>query len=364
MSNDISRKARMGMMEKVEQGYFAASAPLGYKNNKETKRIEIDSQKAIFMKKAFQLMSTGNFSIQSLVDRLYIEGLRSKSGKKVNKPSLAKYLNNPIYYGWFYWKGQLFRGKHEPIISKELFDSVQRILSNRRTLFRITKNRFPFGSVARCGICNCTILGEIAKKKYLYYHCGFSKGKHEQAAYIKESDMPYLFDEIVKKVKIPSKLSDWILKVIESSDSFESDYRKDRLSILIKEKAKLNNRIDRIYDELIDGNLDSDRLKLKEVEYKNQIGQIESEIKNLTIENSKKIDQANKLLRLCEKIHDLYHSIDDTKKAQILRIIGSNYSLIGRSITVTYNKPFDLLVNLGERIKMRGRRDSNSRPPA
>ena len=52
MSNDISRKTRMGMLEKAKQGLYPSSASLGYKNNPATGLIEEDMKTASYIKDA------------------------------------------------------------------------------------------------------------------------------------------------------------------------------------------------------------------------------------------------------------------------------------------------------------------------
>jgi len=112
MSNDISRKARMGMLEKAEQGEYPSASPLGYINNKQTHTIQVDTERAPFMRTAFTEMATGNYSLNTLSDKLYRDGLRSRNGLKVIKPTLGKIFNNPFYYGSFLFKGTLYRGVH------------------------------------------------------------------------------------------------------------------------------------------------------------------------------------------------------------------------------------------------------------
>jgi hypothetical protein len=56
---------------------------------------------------------------------MFSSGLRSRTGGKVVKSQIHKLLCEPFYYGKFMWKGNLYPGKHEPIITKELFDQVR-----------------------------------------------------------------------------------------------------------------------------------------------------------------------------------------------------------------------------------------------
>ena len=40
-------------------------------------------------------------------------------------------LRNRLYTGWFEWNGKLIQGKHEPLVSVELWERVQGVLDGR-----------------------------------------------------------------------------------------------------------------------------------------------------------------------------------------------------------------------------------------
>ncbi|MFQ5500589.1 MAG: recombinase family protein [Candidatus Zixiibacteriota bacterium] len=361
MSKDISRKASMGMQEKANQGDFAGTAPLGYINNQQTKLIESDPDRSHYVKRAFELMATGNFSIQSLADRLYREGLRSKKGNVVRKSALALILNNPIYYGWFNWKGKCHKGNHEAIISKALYDRAQEITGARYNRSRVTKRNFPFSGVARCSVCNCTVLGELVKDKYIYYHCGLSNGRHK-VAYIPAPQMPDLFAKSVQSISLDDERADWLLEVIEHTQKGETEYRKRRLAVLTREQTKLENRLSKLFDAMFDDDIDEQMLKRKQQDYQEQIENVTVEIDSLASGSADTAQYARKILELCKRLYDIYITVNDEKKAQLLRIIGSNFWLKGRTVSVTYNKPFNYLANLPGHIEKLPRLDSNQRP--
>lgn len=75
-------------------------------------------------------------------------------------------LRNPIYYGDFYWNGELHHGKHKPVISKELFDNVQQILEIRRTKgTRDRKHNFLLRGFVYCK-CGAMLTGDKKTKTY------------------------------------------------------------------------------------------------------------------------------------------------------------------------------------------------------
>ena len=53
-------------------------------------------------------------------------------------------LTNPFYYGHFRYLGEVYEGKHTPIISKRLFDDVQNALERQVNHKKLSKNRGRF----------------------------------------------------------------------------------------------------------------------------------------------------------------------------------------------------------------------------
>ena len=134
--DNLSEESRKGMKEKAEQGYYPSLAPLGYTNvalhdeNGKKKILKVDEQRAPIIRKMFERYATGSYSLSSLVNFAYEQGLRNRNGGKVHKSAIHKMLNFPLYYGEFVWGGKTIQGKHEPIIKNtkggSLHESVQR----------------------------------------------------------------------------------------------------------------------------------------------------------------------------------------------------------------------------------------------
>jgi hypothetical protein len=207
MSNDISRKSQMGMLEKAEQGLYPSVAPLGYRNNLVTHLLDVDEATAPHIQRAFTLMATGRYSLSTLGDLLYQEGLRNRGGNRVGKSALAYVLSRSIYYGAFVWKDKLYQGSHTPLISKELFDRVRDVLHGRYHQDRRGRS-FPFNNLIVCGLCGCKVLGELKKRKYPYYHCTFSKGRHNGIGYVREDRLAVLFEQPVKAATLPEEIAE------------------------------------------------------------------------------------------------------------------------------------------------------------
>ncbi len=130
----ISEKVKRASCVKVKNGYFPGMSPLGYQSvwNGSKRIIEIDKEKALLIKKAFKLYSTGKYKINDLSELLYKNNLLNKYGEKFSTSSVRNLLQNRFYLGEVKWgKCENKKGKHKPLINEQLFNKVQVVLKNK-----------------------------------------------------------------------------------------------------------------------------------------------------------------------------------------------------------------------------------------
>jgi site-specific DNA recombinase len=68
-----------------------------------------------------------------MVTLLTARGLRSRGDRRysprpLNHFSVHKLLSNPFYAGKVVYKGKVYPGRHESLVSEELFEQVQAVL--------------------------------------------------------------------------------------------------------------------------------------------------------------------------------------------------------------------------------------------
>ena len=132
--DNLSENIKRGHRNKVKEGIWPQMSPIGYVNVKGGGIIpHIDL--APLVKKTFEAYSTGNFTLREVRDKFNGLGLKRKSGRELAVSNYQKLLKNPIYTGLMRYNGEIFEGKHEPIISKKLFDSVQEVMISSRVYF-------------------------------------------------------------------------------------------------------------------------------------------------------------------------------------------------------------------------------------
>jgi site-specific DNA recombinase len=343
LSNDISRKTKMGMLEKAEQGLYPSIAPLGYRNNKATRLIDVEEEKAPYIDRMFSLMATGSYSLRMLERQLYAEGLRNRNDKKVGKSAIHTMLRNPIYHGAFRWNGKIYPGSHKPIISKPLFDKAQIVL-NGSFHPSIHTGKFHFNSLMLCGVCNCKVIGEEKKNKYKYYHCTFSKGRHKEGAgYVREERLAEMFKEPVRRITLKDDITEWLIAGLRERSKNVLKLQENRYNSLKDQYDRVNNRISRLYDSKFDGDINEDMFSFKESEYKSQLIEIKSQINSISSINSEIYEYGYRTFELSNRLYIQYVRANYENKVKILKFIASNYVLDDVSLYAIYRKPFSFI---------------------
>ena len=72
-------------------------------------------------------------SSRATIKRKREPNLHRSCQREGNFRAVVQYtLNNPFYYGDFLLKGKLYKGIHEPLITRECWEKVQEVLADRR----------------------------------------------------------------------------------------------------------------------------------------------------------------------------------------------------------------------------------------
>lgn len=121
-------------------------------------------------------------------------------------------LANDFYYGNFEFprkSGMWYKGVHEPLISKELFDEVQKQMRSQIVRGEGSKE-FAFTKLMTCGLCGSGICADEKFKKqqngnvhrYVYYGCTKARDKNCKCGYISEENLIEQFIELMNQIDI------------------------------------------------------------------------------------------------------------------------------------------------------------------
>jgi hypothetical protein len=105
--------------------WMGGYVPLGY--TLENRKLVIEKSEAAKVRMIFErFVSVGSATI--LARMLHAEAVTMRNGRQIDKSYLYRLLNNRVYVGDAVHKGAVYRGEHEAIVSRDLWDKVHGIL--------------------------------------------------------------------------------------------------------------------------------------------------------------------------------------------------------------------------------------------
>lgn len=124
IDNDVRGiNTRMGMRRSQKEGRWTGVAPIGYSNGRDhlKKPLILPSEKAVLVREAFELYSTG------LYDKEELRRMMNEKGMNIGKSQFPRLLENVVYAGKVLvpeYKGEdaeVVQGLHEAIVPEEVF---------------------------------------------------------------------------------------------------------------------------------------------------------------------------------------------------------------------------------------------------
>jgi len=206
---------KRGLRTRVEMGLWPGVAPVGYLNQKHMdKKCQVitDPDRAPIMKKIFEKMAEDKWSGRKIHQWLKFElNFKTVGNHNLALGNIYRVITNPFYYGVFEYprkSGNWYQGKHEPIVSKELFEKANEQLK-RDGIVRQSRE-FAFTKLMICGLCESSISAEEKYKqlkdgtvaKYIYYGCGRSKDRHCKNTYMREEELTEQLIKMLDKVDL------------------------------------------------------------------------------------------------------------------------------------------------------------------
>ncbi len=252
-NDNRSLHVQRGIRNKCEMGWRPCPAPLGYINysHEGTKKIMLDKEVAPYIKELFQLVAECNYSGRDLRDHLkHDKNLRKLTGKKIPLSMIYSTLKNTFYYGEFEYprgSGKWYKGAHEPIIEKWLFDKVQKKL--------ITSKKAKWGSIFflfkhafKCAYCGANFVGEQkvkrlksgTKRTYTYYRCSRQIDPNCEEPYVNENE---LIGELINYVGLIENKRDSNLYLNSMIRGRMDKYTKLRESLLASKDIHISEKV-------------------------------------------------------------------------------------------------------------------------
>ena len=365
-SRDLSVKVKAGNESKLLKGEYPTYAPVGYINVRPGRGVEPDPIRAPYIKRAFELYASGDYSFKKVAKQLAEEGFRSRLGKKKSTSCINRILTNPEYYGVIRRKGKIYPGNHTALISKEVFDKVQYLIEGRNHPTQ-KKYKFTYRDFMVCEVCGCKITAGIAKGKYIYYRCTNGQGKCDQhKTYWNKKHVKKEFFDFFDQFTLDPERANKSFEMYKHSKLHSKEQAQSNKTAIKAQLESLTRRMAKLEDMYLEGRISPENFDERKSAYQN-------EKTELTMFLRKKVDRDSGItLELVEgiknqatKLSEIFEKGDEEVKRDLLKSVLWNCDFKDGKITNTrLNKLWRPLENLNKTHdleKWRRGRDSNPR---
>ena len=320
----------LGMTERLKHGSWTYSAPIGYKNIKDSLgRPTVEPlPSAVIVKQILETFSLSEISIKKLAELATELGLTTNNGGKISIQTMSKMVRNPLYAGIIQSSllTEPVEGIHKALISEETYLKNQRKLSGLKFPYNPKDEMWPLrGGLIVCEWCKMPLTGGNVKgrnKYYAKYNCRTCrKSLHGIPTSIDREVLHREFSNFLKGIQITSEVeSKFRIEVLKRWKEATATHRL-KLETLEQQLAEYNRKKDNLLELFISSKVSELEKTKKTAEYKTAIVDLE-----LQIESSKNFrTNINQVVEFCayflKNLSPIWNKADYNSKIALQRLI-------------------------------------------
>ena len=352
----LSDNVKRSFEQKLKNGEWLSKAPVGYINVRtpaDRSWIEQDAQYAIVIKDMYRWYATGSYSFNEIRKKV-MEEHKITMGISV----IGKIYNNPFYYGEMIIKGKVYAHKYEPIIPKELYDKVQDVIRGfNKKSFKYAGLPFLYRGIITCAVCACSVSPERGKGHH-YYHCTEFKGKHK-TPYVREENLTGQFQKALEAIVLSAEDYATVSAMLKKAHKDKVGYKSQRVNRLNIELTRYNQRLEKVYEDHLDGVIDDAFYKRKAEEYKSMRDSIKQKLNAIDGADDQFYLTIDNMLRLSQKAPSLLLRSEMEYSRRLVNFVLQNLTLNQSLLRWEYKKPFDILARTAKNANWQGHVESN-----
>ncbi len=344
LGEEIKKASRI----KLSRGEWPSKPPIGYKSTRdEDKHVQHvpDPKTAPLVRQAFELFSTGDYSLYLLSEEMHCRGLTTRTGRMFTRELMKKLLKRKFYIGRLEWQGKVYPAKHEPIIPTELFYRVQEVLKRRSVdTGEKGKRQFLLRGTAHCKVCGRRLTAEVHPRG-TYYRClpDFYGTKCDQP-YTPVKLLDDQLEDLYRRLQPPKKFLEMLKLEMET-------IAKNRQKTTGKEIARLRKTLDsleakelKLLDEKLTGKLDKTIYDRMQDKYTEQKSQAEARLAQIEVDYADPLDFLDKCIVVASSLLFLHQRFDFKHQKNLLKALFEKIAVEDKAIvSVKLNPPFNVL---------------------
>ena len=342
-SDNLKQNVERGIRQKLRRGEWLTRAPFGYVNNPKTRNIEPDPVKSKIIVRAFEEYKTGRHGFESLAEFLALHGVTTKSGTPLGKASVSCILKNKAYLGLTKHFNEYFPGSFAPILSLDLFESVQKILKEKSHPRKSkASHNFPFTGLFRCGECGSMITAQWCTsehgRRYRYYRCTKKKGKCVQK-YLREDALFLQLREQLQKISLPNDWTDYMLEKVEVWKKESVQSSASSLGQIKDSEQETQNKLDTLVSLYLDGDIPKEQYLKKKNDLLKQKVSLAEKMESAREKRKNWVEPLREWILDMKKATQLKSSGNFFEIRDYFKKIGTNPTLRDKSVLISFCPP-------------------------
>ena len=342
--DNLRENVKRGLRQKIRNGVWPGWAPVGYLNNPKTRGVDIDPEKSAKIRKVFELYATGAYPLHSLANWCVKHDLKGNRNNKISISSLQKILQNIFYLGLMKWKGEIFEGTHEPLISKKLFDKCQEVMKKRGKVQEVRKHHFAFLGLLKCSSCGASITAE-RQKGHNYYRCTKKKGLCQEKHYLREEALTEQITSYLQKVSLSSQDTEKVLSELQKDGEQAKSESNLFVQNLKKEILEIEQKLEKLLDAYLNEVIAKKEYTPRKEKLLNQKVELTNQIRDFEQKGSSWLEPARELVFSLNQAAKLIETENKEGMTTFLKNIGSNHILRNREFVFEPKVPYNLVAD-------------------
>jgi site-specific DNA recombinase len=344
-SANLGDEIRKANLAKVKQGEWPHMPPVGYRSIKGAlNRAEHvpDEQRGPLIRQAYELFSTGDYSLKCLSEEMFARGLATRYGRMYSEENMKRILSRTFYVGRIVWNGTVYQGKHQSIVSEALFQRVQDVLK-RRSADTGEKGRLEFllRGLAYCAACHRRLTAEIHPRGS-YYRCLVAvDGKRCPQPYSPVTGLDEQLERLYEALQQPPEMIALLKAELEELIQHRKDEAHREVSKLRTAIAETEQKEIRLLDQMLAGRVNPEIYEKMAKQLHEKRQQLESRLAQLEVDYDGPMALLDESARVASTVSDLHRRFAFEERKDLLRSVFKRIEVADREIVgVELNAPF------------------------
>lgn len=311
----IYMRTRAGMKERVKKGLWPGGGitPFGYYYDRNDGILHPDPEKAEMVRKAY---------------RMYVDGYSCEKISRIlgfkRDQVVAQTLRRKSNIGLIEYKGEVYQGKHEPIVDEKTFYEAQECMKKRHTNSHINNSNMLTG-LCWCGVCGA----RMRYQKWGKYHKLVCYSQQRSKLYMItdpncDNIKPRAYDI---EAEVESCFNEFVVNIEEGQ------IREDNTQVIEDSIQKLNKKIKKLYALYVEN--ESDNIMELIRDHEKQVKDLNAQLNQEREEEKKRAAEPERIEKI-KTASDAWDIFTDSEKNEVLKEIIEKIVITGDDIDIHF----------------------------